>query len=80
MYVPGTGVSDGMDQKKLPALSRQPALPHATTLVDLICVLFIVTLLEPQSAFGDKLLKFQVVCPQNGTAVLKGLIAILQAL
>ena len=31
------------------------------------------TLLEPQSAFGDKLLNFQVVCPQNGTAVLKGL-------
>ena len=30
------------------------------------------TLLEPQSAFGDKLLKFQAVCPQNGTAVLKG--------
>ena len=27
-------------------------------------------LLEPQSRFGDILLKFQVVCPQNGTAVL----------
>ena len=26
-----------------------------------------------QSHFGDKPLKFQVVCPQNGTAVLKGL-------
>ena len=33
-----------------------------------------VGLTEPQSAFGDELLKFQVVCPQNGTAVLKGLI------
>ena len=32
------------------------------------------TLLEPQSRFGDKPLKFQVVCPQNGTAVLEGLI------
>ena len=32
------------------------------------------TLLEPQSRCGDKPLKFQVVCPQNGTAVLKGLI------
>ena len=34
------------------------------------------TLLEPQSAFGETLLKFQVVCPQNGTAVPKGLIII----
>ena len=32
------------------------------------------TLLEPQSRFGDQPLKLQVVCPQNGTAVLKGLI------
>ena len=31
------------------------------------------TPLEPQSRFGDKPVKFQVVCPQNGTAVLKGL-------
>ena len=31
------------------------------------------TLLEPQSRFGDKPVKFQVVCPQHGTAVLKGL-------
>ena len=31
------------------------------------------TLLGPQSRFGDKPLKFQVVCPQNETAVLKGL-------
>ena len=30
-------------------------------------------LLEPQSRFGDKPLKFQVVCPENGTAILKGL-------
>ena len=29
--------------------------------------------LEPQSRFGDETLKFQVVCPQNGTALLKGL-------
>ena len=29
--------------------------------------------LEPQSRFGDKLLEIRVVCPQNGTAVLKGL-------
>ena len=34
------------------------------------CVL---TPLEPQSRFGGKPLKLQVVCPQNGTAVLKGL-------
>ena len=32
----------------------------------------LITLLEPQSRFGDQPLKFQVVCPQNGTAVLKG--------
>ena len=31
------------------------------------------TPLEPQSRCGDKPLKFQVVCPQNGTAVLEGL-------
>ena len=30
------------------------------------------TLLEPQSRFGDKPLKFQAVFPQNRTAVLKG--------
>ena len=28
---------------------------------------------EPQSRFGDKLLQVWVVCPQTGTAVLKGL-------
>ena len=28
-------------------------------------------LLEPQSRFGDKPLRFEVVCPRNGTAVLK---------
>ena len=32
------------------------------------------TLLEQQSRFGNKLLAIGVVCPQNGTAVLKGLI------
>ena len=30
------------------------------------------TLLEPQPRFVDKPVKFQVVCPQHGTAVLKG--------
>ena len=30
------------------------------------------TLLEPQPRLRDKPLKFQVVCPQNGAAVLKG--------
>ena len=33
----------------------------------------VLTLLEPQSRFGDKPFKFQVVCPQYGTAVLTGL-------
>ena len=28
---------------------------------------------KPQSRCGDKTVKFQVVCPKNGTAVLKGL-------
>ena len=32
------------------------------------------TLLELQSLFGDNQLKVQVVCPQIGTAVLRGLI------
>ena len=31
------------------------------------------TPLEPQSRFGDKVLEIRVDCPQNGTAVLKGL-------
>ena len=30
--------------------------------------------LEPQSRFGGKLLKIRLVCPQNGTAVRKGLV------
>ena len=33
----------------------------------------LLSLLEPQSRFGDKPFKFQLVYPQNGTAVLKGL-------
>ena len=33
----------------------------------------ILTLLELQSHFGDRPLKFLVVCPENGTPVLKGL-------
>ena len=36
-------------------------------------VIRVVTLLEPQSRFGDKPVIFQAVCPQNGTAVLKGI-------
>ena len=35
----------------------------------------LITLLEPQSRFGGKPLKLQAVCPQTGTAVLKGLTA-----
>ena len=35
------------------------------------------TLLKLQSRFGDKPLKFQVVCPQNGTALLKALMVVL---
>ena len=31
------------------------------------------SVLEPQFCFGDKPVKFQVICPQNGAAVLKGL-------
>ena len=33
----------------------------------------LIALLGPQSRFGDKLLEIRLVCPQNGTAVLKGL-------
>ena len=42
----------------------------ATKLI--IQYMFLTLLLEPQSRFGDKPAKFQIVCPQNGTAVLKG--------
>ena len=33
----------------------------------------LLSIFEPQSRFGDKPVKFRLVCPQNGTAVLKGL-------
>ena len=33
----------------------------------------LLTLSELQSSFGDKPAKFQVICPQNGTAVLEEL-------
>ena len=39
----------------------------------------LLTLVEPQSRVGDKRLKFQVVSPQDGTSVLKGLILTLIA-
>ena len=38
---------------------------------------FTLALLEPQSRSGDKLPEVSVVCPQNGTAVLKGLMTLL---
>ena len=34
---------------------------------------FLLPLSEPQSRFGDNPPKCQVICPQNGAAVLKGL-------
>ena len=37
-------------------------------------LLGLLTPLEPQSRFGDKLLEIRLGCPQSGTAVLKGLI------
>ena len=44
--------------------------------VDFFCTILFVrpllTLSEPQSRFGDKLLEISLVCPQNVTAVLKG--------
>ena len=39
------------------------------------CTVGYLTPLETQSRFGDKLLEIRLVCPQNGTAVLKGLSA-----
>ena len=46
--------------------------PHAllSYLVYLVRMIYL-TPPEPQSRFGDKPFKSQVVCPQNGTAVLK---------
>ena len=44
-----------------------------TLIVSAIALVFsVLTLLGPQSRFGDNPLNFQVVRPQNGTAVLKG--------
>ena len=48
-------------------LSKDSFEFHRGFLVDLSHVL---TLLEPQSRFGDKPLKLQEVCPQYGIAVL----------
>ena len=45
--------------------ARPPTLRPSLTLT--------LTLLEPQSRFGDKPFYLEVVCPQNGPAVLKGL-------
>ena len=42
------------------------------------CRGLLLTPLVLQSRFGDKPLKFQVVCPRNGNAVLNGLILLLQ--
>ena len=44
----------------------------ASPLFGLILPVNGLTPLEPQSRFGDKLLDIRLVCPQNGTAVLKG--------
>ena len=49
---------------KWSGLAIEGPLPSGTTRL---------TPLEPQSHVGDNPVKFQVVCPQNGTAVLKGL-------
>ena len=43
-------------------------------LVGCMLLMCYLTLLEPRSRFGDKLPRIRLLCPQNGTAVLKGLI------
>ena len=48
-------------------------LPHCRCVLCNCVDLMLCVLLEPQSRFGDTRLHFQVVCPENGTAVLKGL-------
>ena len=56
---------------------------EVTVLISVVCAvvkaegLYPWTPLEPQFRFGDKPVNFQVVCPQNGRAVLKGLKATL---
>ena len=74
-YVPGTAVvvyryecvldifSTSEKQEKRQGIRIHTNTYHGT----------ILTLLEPQSRFGDKSLNFQIVCPQNGTGALKGL-------
>ena len=54
-----------------PDPTRTLALPTGPR--DIVVVAL--TPLEPQSRVGDKLLEVRMVCPQNGTAVLKGLSA-----
>ena len=57
----------GWDEYILVSMSPSPPLYESTSLA------LAINKEEPQSRFGGKPLKFQVVCPQNGTAVLKGL-------
>ena len=67
-FFSGLGLSSATDDAPPTTISSVlndgAPLPHEGSLL---------TLLEPQSRFGDKRVKFQVVCPQHGTAVLKGL-------
>ena len=67
-YVPGIELPFLLKNsvKAVRVLRDSGRVPQAKTLRSMI------TLLEPQSRFGDRPVKFQVVCPQNGTAVLKG--------
>ena len=47
---------------------RRPTIEVHPNFSEALCL----TPLEPQSRFGDKLLEIRLVCPQNETAVLKG--------
>ena len=60
-------------------MTQLKAVPKFVVVLELMlfvvcvaCELYL-NLLEAQSCFGDKPVKFQVVCPQNGASVLKGL-------
>ena len=57
----------------VPLVGKSSAENYRIPPVRKSALMTLLTLLELQSHFGDNPIKFQVVCPQIGTAALKGL-------
>ena len=63
----GSGANSNAYEK----MRAKPYLVHTRTFLNCVWPNSMLTPLEPQSRFGDKPVKTQVVCPQNGAAVPK---------